>query len=230
MVAPQLVGVTLLTLGAGVVLAGAVQTPLTLLERTLLAVVTGIIASSALTYAVSIAAGLSSATVLGGPSIVILTAVAARVFKRDALRSWRLSFAGARAFWRGDPSRAWGAVALSVVAMAIVAVIFARTLYSDSGALASGYTTVWADWSQHLTTASSFAVAQNDGFTNPLFSGTALIYPFLPDFHSATLMTLGASPAAALALPSALLVLVIGMLVVCVARRLGVGPWGGIVA
>jgi hypothetical protein len=104
------------------------------------------------------------------------------------------------------------------------AILFAHTLGVDAGGnLNAGFQTVWADWSQHLTTASSFAVAHNLPPQNPLFSGQDLRYPFLPDFQSATLVTLGASPAVALALPGALLAVCVTLLIVALAVRLGAG-------
>ena len=108
--------------------------------------------------------------------------------------------------------------------------IFAHTVYSDSGGLEAGYPTVWADWSQHLTTAASFASGGNIPPVNPLFSGTTLLYPFLPDFHAATLITLGLAPGLALAIPGGVLVVVIGMLVVALGRRLGLGIGAGVIA
>ena len=112
----------------------------------------------------------------------------------------------------------------------IVVAIFAHTVYADAGGLEAGYPTVWADWSQHLTTASSFAVGGNIPPVNPLFSGTTLLYPFLPDFHAATLMTLGLAPGLALAIPGGVLMVVIGMLVVALGRRLGLGTGAGVIA
>ncbi len=89
---------------------------------------------------------------------------------------------------------------------------------------------MWADWSQHLTTAASFASGGNIPPVNPLFSGTTLLYPFLPDFHAATLMTLGLAPGLALAIPGGVLVMVIALLVVALGRRLGLGIGAGVVA
>ena len=89
---------------------------------------------------------------------------------------------------------------------------------------------MWADWSQHLTTATSFAVGGNIPPVNPLLSGTTLLYPFLPDFHAATLITLGLAPGLALAIPGGILMVVAGMLVVALGRRLGIGTGAGIIA
>ncbi len=119
----------------------------------------------------------------------------------------------------------------AAVSTVLFALLFVHTLSTDgAGNLNAGFLTVWADWAQHLTTASSFAVGHNLPPQNPLFSGQALRYPFLPDFQSATLVTLGASPAAALALPGALLAICITLLVVAVAVRLGVGVGAGVIA
>ncbi len=117
-----------------------------------------------------------------------------------------------------------GLGAVAVAALLVFSLLFAHTLGTDAdGNLNAGFQTVWADWSQHLTTMSSFAVAHNLPPQNPLFSGQDLRYPFLPDFQSATLVTLGASPAVALALPGALLAVCITLLVVALAVRLGAG-------
>ena len=218
------------TLAAGAVLVGWVTASLTLVERVLIAVVAGMLFGSAATYGLALLTGLHDWNVLAGPVIVAAAGLVPAVFGRNPLRPWLDSIRDARAFWAEHPQTAWLAVGLSAAAAAIVTLIFARTLTIGDGALQSGYATVWADWSQHLTTASSFAVAQNLPPTNPLFSGTPLLYPFLADFQSASLIAIGASVPAALAVPSAILVFVAGALVVCLARRVGVGLGGGFAA
>ena len=230
MTALLLLAGVVLTAAAGAVLAGAVRARLSLLERALLAVVAGILFGSAVTYALSLLAGLSAATVLAGPALIVVAGAVAGRAGYGLLHPWVESLDEARDAWQRNPTGAWLRLGLAIAAAVIVAVIFARTVFTADGALEAGYTTVWADWSQHLSTASSFAVAGNMPPVNPLFSGTQLLYPFLPDFHAATLMVLGASPEAALAVPSGLLVLVVALLVVCLARRLGVGLGGGVVA
>ena len=230
MSAPLLLAGVVLTAAAGAVLAGAVRARLSLLERVLLAVVAGVLFGSAVTFGLSLLAGLNVATVLAGPALIAAAGAVAARAGYDPVASWATSLAEARDGWRRNPAASWLGAGLIIVAAVIVAAIFSRTVFTTDGALEAGYTTVWADWSQHLSTASSFAVAANIPPTNPLFSGTPLLYPFLPDFHSATLMVLGASPAAALAVPSGLLVLVVALLVVALGRRLGLGLGGGVVA
>lgn len=230
MTAVLLAAAVVLTLAAGAVIAGLVTAPLSLLERTLVAVVTGVLFGSALTYALALLAGLNSATVVGAPALIVAAGGALTAARRSPVPAWRASIAMARAYWREHALAAWAGAGIAALAALMVGVIFSRTLFTSGGALESGYATVWADWSQHLTTTASFAVAHNLPPVNPLFSGTALLYPFLADFQSATLVVLGASPAAALAVPSALLVFVAGTLVVCLARRLGVGLGGAVAA
>ena len=218
------------TLAAGAVLVGWVSAPLTLVERVLVAVVTGMLFGGATTYGLALLTGLHDWNVLGGPVIVAAAGLVPAVFGRNPLRPWLESIRAARSFWSEHPRTGWLAVGLGAAGAAIVTLIFARTLSIADGALQSGYATVWADWSQHLTTASSFAVAENLPPTNPLFSGTPLLYPFLADFQSASLIAIGASVPAALAVPSAVLVFAGGGLVICLARRLGVGLGGGVAA
>ena len=225
-----LAAAVVLTLAAGAVIAGYVTTPLSLVERALVALVAGVIVGSAVTYALSLLGGLSVATVLGGPALVIAAGAVLAIPGINPLAPWRLSLTEARESWRVHAVAGWVAVGIAVVAAAIVGVVFARSAFISGGALQAGYATVWADWSQHLTTESSFAVAHNLPPQNPLFSGTPLVYPLLADFQSATLVTLGASPAAALSVPSALLAFAGGAAVVCLARRLGIGLGGGVAA
>ena len=230
MTALELAVAAAVTLAAGAVLVGWVTAPLTLVERVLVAVVAGLLFGGATTYGLALLTGLHDWNVLGGPVIAAAAGLVPAVFGRNPLRPWLGSIHAARSFWEEQPRAAWLAVGLSAAAAAIVTLIFARTLSIGDGALQSGYATVWADWSQHLTTASSFAVAQNLPPTNPLLSGTPLLYPFLPDFQSASLIAIGASAPAALAVPSAVLVFVAAALVVCLARRLGIGLGGGVAA
>ncbi|HEX6538301.1 MAG TPA: hypothetical protein VF155_03885 [Candidatus Dormibacteraeota bacterium] len=230
MTAILLAAAVVLTLAAGAVIAGWVTARLSLVERGLLAVVGGMLAGSAISYGLALLAGLNDGTVLGGPAVVVAAGSVAAVSGISIVGPWRDSLADARSAWRRRPLAGWVMAAVAVTGAVIVAVIFSRALFSSDGGLESGYATVWADWSQHLTTASSFAVAHNLPPANPLFSATPLLYPFLADFQSATLLTLGASYGAALAVPSALLVLAGGALVVCLARRLGIGLGGGVAA
>ncbi len=176
-----------------------------------------------MTYLLALAAGLGVATVLGGAA---LTAAGFAALSSRSRRSRRGAWRDGWDELMAPPNRRHR-VGLGVTAVAAVlffAVLFAHTLSDDAaGNLNAGFQTVWADWSQHLTTTNSFAVAHNLPPQNPLFSGQDLRYPFLPDFQSATLVTLGTSPAVALALPGALLAVCVVLLVVALAVRLGAG-------
>ncbi len=217
-----------LTLAAGAALSGLVGTQLTLVERALIGVITGLLVGTAATYGLSLVAGLNTATVLGGPLLVLVAALAASLVIADTRETWGASWVESRERWAAHTP--WFSVLALAAGGGIVTVIFAHTVYTDTGGLEAGYPTVWADWSQHLTTASSFALGGNIPPVNPLVSGTPLLYPFLPDFHAATLMTLGLAPGLALAIPGAVLMLVVGMLVVALGRRLGLGTGAGVIA
>ena len=217
-----------LTLAAGCVIAGAVRAPLLLIERALVAIVAGVVFGAAMTYGLALPAGLSVATVLGGPAVVVAVGVVVAFVTHDPLAPWRRSWLEERERWRAHPS--WTALGLAAAGAVVIALIVSKTVFTGGTGLESGYPTVWADWSQHLTTQASFAIAGNVPPTNPLFSGTPLLYPFLADFQSATLVVLGASPAAALAVPSGLLLFVVALLVVCLGLRLGVPAGGGTLA
>jgi len=217
-----------LTLAAGAALAGLVRTHLTLAERSLIGITSGLLVGTAATYGLSLLTGLTTMTVLAGPALVLVVGLLVSLLTVDQRATWHASWVESRDRWRQRIP--WLAIGSLVGGIAIVVAIFAHTVYSDAGGLEAGYPTVWADWSQHLTTATSFAVGGNIPPVNPLLSGTTLLYPFLPDFHAATLITLGLAPGLALAIPGGILMVVIGMLVVALGRRLGIGTGAGIIA
>ncbi len=217
-----------LTLAAGAALAGLVRTHLTFAERSLIGITSGLLVGTAATYGLALLTGLTTLTVLAGPALVLVVGLLVSLLTVNPRATWHASWVESRDRWtRRIP---WLAIGSLISGAAIVAAIFAHTVYSDAGGLEAGYPTVWADWSQHLTTATSFAVGGNIPPVNPLLSGTTLLYPFLPDFHAATLITLGLAPGLALAIPGGILMVVAGMLVVALGRRLGIGTGAGIIA
>src|SRR5207302_8155487 len=187
--------------------------------RILVGVVAGLVAGRAMTYGPALMVGSSLGAALAGPAVMAAAGGIAALVASDPLAAWRQSWLGERERWQRRPP--WGLLVVAAGAAAIVGLVIARTVFTDGAGLEAGYATVWADWSQHLTTQASFAIAGNVPPTNPLLSGTPLLYPFLADFQSATLVVLGASPAAALAVPSGLLLLVVALLVVCLGLRRG---------
>ncbi len=217
-----------LTLAAGTALAGLVRTHLTLVERALIGVTSGLLIGTGATYGLSLLAGLNTATVLAGPALTLASGLAVSLLTIDPRATWHASWVESRDRWAHRIP--WFSIAALAGGGAAVVAIFAHTVYSDASGLEAGYPTVWADWSQHLTTAASFASGGNIPPVNPLFSGTPLLYPFLPDFHAATLITLGLAPGLALAIPGGVLMLVVGMLVVALGRRLGLSTGAGVIA
>ncbi len=220
-----------LLLVAGAMAAGSLpRVQLRVEERVLIGVVVTVLVGSAVTYLLALLAGLGVATVLGGSALTAAGFAALSWRSREAaVTRWKDGWTTLMA-----PAQRRHRVGLYLTAVAsliLFSLLFEHTLSTDAGGnLNAGFQTVWADWSQHLTTASSFAVAHNLPPQNPLFSGQDLRYPFLPDFQSATLITLGASPALALALPSALLAMCVILLIVVLAVRLGAGLGVGVLA
>jgi hypothetical protein len=215
-----LVGLYWLTTAvAGGMVAGLVRAPLRLEERLALSAVVGIVGGAMLSFVVALGAGISDMSVFAGPVLVGALAALVAQFAGDPRGPWRESLTEAQERWH---SRAL----IPMVVLVVVAAIgfglgLAHGLYSDSaGNIVSGYNTVWADWSLHASIASSFAVAHNLPPHDPLLSGTMLYYPFLPDFNSATLLTLGSSMAFALAAPTVVLFVAMTVLVVSLAQRL----------
>jgi hypothetical protein len=217
-----------LTFAAGAALSGLVRTHLTLVERLVIGLTSGLIVGTAVTYGLSLLFGLTTATVLLGPLLTLAGALAVSLLTVNPRATWHASWVETRDRWAARIP--WFSIVALAGGGAVVAAIFAHTVYSDASGLEAGYPTVWADWSQHLTTAASFVSGGNIPPVNPLFSGTTLLYPFLPDFHAATLMTLGLAPGLALAIPGGVLVVVIALLVVALGRRLGLGTGAGVIA
>ena len=224
-------GLTAVLLIGGTVAVGSLpRVDLRLEERVLVGVVGALLIGSAVTYLLALVAGLNVASILGGSAV---TAAAAGGCswrgRREAVADWRRGWAQLTSpeRQRHRAGLAW----IALISTALFALLFMHTMGTDSaGNLNAGFETVWADWAQHLTTTTTFAVAHNLPPQNPLFSGQDLRYPFLPDFQSATLVVLGMSPAAALALPGALLAVCISLLVVLLAIRLGAGLGAGVIA
>lgn len=206
------------TLLAGAAVIGLVRCDLRLWERLALSVVTGVVAGAAATLLLALAFGMGTATVLLGPLAVGAAAVLGSLRRRvpGPLGVWRDAWDDAR----GRRGEALGVSAIAGATLVALTWLFARTLYERDGAIVAGYPTVWADWSLHSTLASSFAVAHNLPPQDPIFSGTALSYPFLPDFHSAMLQVTGDSIGASLAVPGVLLGTAIAVLIASLARRL----------
>ncbi|GAC1340889.1 MAG: hypothetical protein NVSMB29_10480 [Candidatus Dormibacteria bacterium] len=199
---------------AGFVVLGLVRAPLRLEERVAIGLVCGLIAGPMLTLACAAVVGLGLVACLGGPLLLALAGAAlAAALLIDPRTAWRQSWG----LTREQPWR--GRMAVVGVAAALFAVVFAHTLRSESGALLAGFETVWADWSLHATTASSFVHGHPLPPDNPLLSGTPLRYPYLPDLQSAVLLVLGSDMGAALAVPGYLLCVAISALVVSLGQR-----------
>lgn len=218
----------LLSIGAGAVIAEAAGLRLRLIERALVAVAVALVLAPAATYAIALLVGLGTGAVLLGPALLLIAGAVLLALRRDPLRCWRRELPDALGAWRRRPP--WGMLAVTAFAAAVFGVLFGHTLYTQDGALVAGFQTVWADWSQHLSTEASFAVGGNVAGGNPLFAGTPLLYPFVADLQSAGLAVLGMAPQAALAAPSGLLALVAVLLVIRLAARLGLGMGAGVIA
>ena len=219
----------LLTLVAGTAVAGTVSLTLRCAERLLLAAVAGLLLGTLGTYFLSVLFGLSAMAVLLGP-VVVIAGVVVAVFAgaSNPVPVWRETLPhGFHTLRRGGV----GLVVVGVVALVAFWPVFSHTTWiASDGSLQAGFPTVWADWSQHFTTEASFAVSGNLPPHNPIFSGTTLLYPFLPDFHSATLVTLGLDPGTALALPGELLAGLICVGIVLLGQRLGCRLSVGVIA
>ncbi len=221
---------TLLSVLAGGVVAGLIALHLRAEERVLVSIVAGVALPSMVTYMLAIAFGLTTTTVLFGPVAVVAVAIVCVVLgAADPRTTWREGLVEARERWTRMPPVLF--LLFGIWIIIFFASLLGRALVIDPDtSLQAGYPTVWADWAQHLTTESSFAVAGNVPPVNPLFSGSPLLYPFMPDFHSGELMVLGLDPGAALAYPGVVLASTICLLLVCIGERVGAPVVTGMVA
>jgi len=204
------------TAAAGSVLLGLVRIPLRADERVAIGTVCGLIIGPLLSLGVAQVIGLGKLACLAGPLLLVLAGLGvAAVARIDPRRTWRAS-------WQLTRSQPWRGRMVAVgVAAVLFAVVFAHTLRSQSGgALVAGFETVWADWSLHATTANSFVHGHTLPPDNPLFSGSVLRYPYLPDLQSALLVVLGWDMGAALAVPGYLLCVAISALVMSLGQRI----------
>ena len=217
---------TLLGAVSGFALAGTLRSRLRLWERLAIAVTGGLVLDTTACFLLSLGLGLGPASIFLAPvAVTALFCAAVRFRPAGLVQPWRESLDDA-----GSHSQAAWAMAIIAAIAALVSVLFlSRSMYQDAaGNLVTGY---WIpDWSQHLITASSFSVAGNLPPQNPIMSGTPLYYPFIPDFTSAMLMRLGLTPGTSLWLPQAVLGVVLVVLVVSLAERLGARRSVGVLA
>lgn len=63
--------------------------------------------------------------------------------------------------------------------------------FDPAGNLMAGGVSIWADWAAHLTMQSQFAYRSLSTFTSPFLIGQTLSYPFVSDWLSGALVTMG---------------------------------------
>ena len=77
------------------------------------------------------------------------------------------------------------------------AMFYTHMLYKDSSNNLYSGGSVWADFAFHLNIINSFLYGENKNFSlfsklkSQIFSGHSMSYPFIPDFHATSLMSLG---------------------------------------
>ncbi|HYA00934.1 MAG TPA: hypothetical protein VEK76_11365 [Candidatus Binatia bacterium] len=224
--AAQVLLLVVLATLSGFAVMGPVAAPLRLEERLAMGVVCAFTLDAVTCFLLSLWLGLGPASILLAPVLVTLIALAlSRWLHVGVVGGWVSSWRSARA----SVPTAVAMAAVTAVAAACFILLFSRAMYDDAaGNLVTGY---WMpDWAQHLITASSFSVSQNLPPQDPILSGTPLYYPFLPDFTSAMLMRLGLAAGPALWAPQALLGVVLAVLVVSLAARLGARRSVGVLA
>lgn len=84
---------------------------------------------------------------------------------------------------------------------------------------------VWADFAFHMNVINSFLHGENKYFSlfsklkSTIYAGHSMSYPFIPDFHAATLVSLGLSPRQATLIPSVLICMSLAAVLYSFVRR-----------
>ncbi|MFZ0169850.1 MAG: hypothetical protein WAL64_10630 [Candidatus Dormiibacterota bacterium] len=197
-----LVGYWLLILASGAALVDLVPLDWWLAERLAASLLVGVVASALLSFGLALWWGQGEAATLSAPALLLVLGVGV------GARSWmnRLRL-GPRGWW-SRIAREWNRVGSigSLLATLLVGIafyfIFTRALTESAGSIVANYPTVWSDWSVHTSYAQSFLLGHNLPPQDSLESATGLRYPFLPDFQSTLLETLGQNLVGALDIPS----------------------------
>ncbi|HEY0077726.1 MAG TPA: hypothetical protein VGB73_03700 [Pyrinomonadaceae bacterium] len=132
-------------------------------------------------------------------------------------RVWR-GEVRARSLWRAE--YAGLLVVLALFAPVCLRLFWTRMLMPGEGGVYSGGST-WYDLGFHLALTSSFLYGQNFPPVHPAFPPAPLHYPFLPDFLTAVLVSLGMSLRVALVSTGVALSLAVAGLLYAFARRIG---------
>jgi hypothetical protein len=171
-------------------------------ERLAAAVIVGTIVSTIVSFVASLWIGVTPATALSGPLLVVVVAGLSRRYAwarniahlPDALRarSWSaLSHTGL----------AWRVAVFGAVGVGFW-LLFAHALAPVHGTLVAFSGPVWSDWSLHATLAQSYLLGHNLPPLDPFKAGSPLHYPYLDDFQPALLEALGQDLWGALDIPS----------------------------
>ena len=115
------------------------------------------------------------------------------------------------------------------------AVLFAQLLSTHmlqpkADGLYSGGST-WADLAWHLSMISNFVARGTEAVReNPIYAGTKLSYPFVPDLISAWMIRCGVSMRTSLIVPSLLTMMGLVVGIYLLARRVGASAFGSVAA
>jgi hypothetical protein len=102
----------------------------------------------------------------------------------------------------------------------LVSLLAPRYISLEENGLVTNMLNTYGDLGWHVAAITNFAHSPAMPPQNPVFAGHTLIYPFLADFHSATLINAGASLVHALTLPAVFLIPLFFTLLYCLVRDL----------
>ena len=139
-----------------------------------------------------------------------------------------------RAAFAAPLDSALAAACVGAAAALLVPLYSSRFIPEHDGKVWSGGS-CWADLPIHMHMAQSFLEGRNKdvswgGMASPVFAGEPMAYPFLPDFHAATLVRWGATLRNAMMIPGLTLALALIALFFTLTVRLTGSRLGGLLA
>ncbi|MGH7705386.1 MAG: hypothetical protein ACRENY_05915 [Candidatus Dormibacteria bacterium] len=183
-----------LVAAAGTTLVDLVPFDWKLAERLAAALLVGVVASSLLSLGLSLWWGLGPAAALAAPGALLLISGGLRAPSRwprvrQGPGRW-ISWCSLQ--WARKDTRS--GLLVTLVVGVVFYLIFTRAAQFQGQAVWANYPTVWSDWAAHASYAQSFLLGHNLPPQDVLESATGLRYPFLADFQSALLTSLGQNP------------------------------------
>lgn len=122
-----------------------------------------------------------------------------------------VTYTNAWQHWYAQPLDTTGLV-VALLLIILCTPLALKLLVVEKGGLYTGVLNAWGDLAWHMSNITNFAEGQSVPPENPIFAGSRLTYPFLVNFFSGQLLTVGASYVRSVVLPAFFLLPLAGVL------------------